>query len=302
MAVDVAESHSRRRFLRRAAVVLVLLCAAALVSAPSGASARESAVGGAPLPVPGAFRLQGTNGYTLYVVAEPPRNGSRGSLSIVADAKGSRVTYRAPATVTETSMQANLGELGEISVGFHRANQATAVPCRNRTVRFDSGSYEGTIVFHGEEGYMSAEATTVPGDPGLLLSAFCGPGYVEGSSGPRKGAELSVRNPGLGPRLTVRKSRSKAPALIIARLSEFGNGISIERSMYGRIPSADFRYDAHLRTAAVNPPAPFSGSARFDLGLKAGRRWSGDLSVDMPGRADVSLTGPLLRATLTPSE
>jgi hypothetical protein len=199
-------------------------------------------------------------------------------------------------------MRANLGELGEISVSFRRSNQAIALPRGKRTVRLDSGSYEGTIVFHGEEGYTSAEATAVPGDAGFLLSAFCGWGFVEGSSGPRKGAELSVRNPGLGPSLTVQKSRSKAPALIIARLSEFGNGISIERVTYRTIPTADFRYDAHLRTATVHPPAPFSGSARFDHGLKGGRRWSGDLLVDMPGRADVPLTGPLLRATLTPSE
>jgi hypothetical protein len=48
--------------------------------------------------------------------------------------------------------------------------------------------------------------------------------------------------------------------------------------------------------------APFAGSARFDLEAKAGRRWSGDLTVDMPGRADVSLTGPPLRASLSPSE
>jgi hypothetical protein len=298
----MADSCGDRPFLPRAAVVLALLCAVGLVIVPATASAQASAARRGPLLVPGAFRLQATNGYTLYVVSEPPREGRRGSLLIVAAAKGEQVTYKAPATVTETSIQANLGELGEISVTFRRSNKATPIPCGRRTVRFDSGSYEGKIVFNGEERYTSAEATTVPGDAAFLLSGFCGPGFVEGSSGPRKGAELSVRNPGLGPRLTVQKSRPGGPAAIIARLSEYENGISIERVTAWRIPGGDFTYEAHLRTATVDPPAPFSGSARFDLGLKAGRRWSGDLAVDMPGRADVPLTGPLLRATLTPSE
>jgi hypothetical protein len=294
--LDMADSH-RGRFFPRAAVVLALLCAVALVNMPFRASAKASAA----LPVPGAFRLQGTNGYRLYVVAEPPRKGSRGSLLIVAAVKGKQVTYHAPATVTETSMQSNLGELGEISVSFHRSGLATAIPCGKRTVRFASGTYEGRIVFHGEEGYTSVEATTVVGDAAFLVSGFCGPGFVEGSSGSRNGAELRVRNPGLGPNLTVEKSRPGAPALIFARLTEYENGISIERVTGWRIPAGDFTYDPHLRSASVHPPAPFSGSARFDLGLKAGRRWSGDLAVDMPGRADVPLTGPLLRATLTPS-
>ena len=66
------------------------------------------------------------------------------------------------------------------------------------------------------------------------------------------------------------------------------------------MPGADFTYDRHLRTATVSPPAPFAGSAHFDLGKKAGRRWSGDLTVDLPGRTATPLTGPTLRATLSP--
>jgi hypothetical protein len=293
----MADSCGGWRFVPRGSVALALLCAVWLSIGPATASAQANAA----LPVPGAFRLQGTNGYTLYVVGEPPRKGSSGSLLIFAAAEGEEVIYKAPATLTETSIQANLGGLGEISVTFQRSNQATAVPCGRRTIRFDSGSYEGRIVFHGEEGYTSAEATAVPGDASFLLSGLCGSGFIEGSSGSGKGAELSVRNPGLGPRLTVQKSRPGRPAEIVARLTEYENGILIERVSALRIPGADFTYDTHLRTATVEPPAPFSGSARFDLGLKAGRRWSGDLAVDMPGRTHVPLTGPLLRATLTPS-
>lgn len=252
--------------------------------------------------VPDGFRLKASNGYTLYAVAEPPRQGTAGTLLLIASAKGRQVTYDAPATLTETSIEANLGEVGQISIEFQRSGQGTAVPCGKRKVRFASGSWVGTIQFHGEEGYADAEATSVPGNVEFILGDLCGSLVTGGPSGPRKGAELFVRNPGLGPQLSVYKHRPGAAALITARLREYISGISIERVAAAWMPGHDFSYDRRLRTAAVTPPAPFAGSARFDLGVKAGRRWSGDLTVDLPGRSDVPLTSPLLRASLSPSE
>jgi hypothetical protein len=274
-----------------------LLCL--LASATTSAEASPSS----SLPVPGSFRLEGTNGYKLYVVAEPGQKGGPDSVLIVASGEDGFVTYRAPATLTETSIQADLGELGTISVNFQRTDRPAVARCEKRPVRFDSGSYVGTVSFHGEEGYTDAEATTVPGNLEYELGLICGGvSYGSSSSGPRPGAALSVRNPALGPELGLSKHRPGAAAEIFARLKEFENGIAIERTIGRRIPGRDFEYDPSLHTAIVRPPAPFAGSARFDLGEKPGRRWSGDLSADFPGRSDVALTGPLLRATLSPSE
>lgn len=255
------------------------------------------------LPAPGAFRLSASNGYTFSVVAVPARAGHRASLFIFVDAKGRGAVYVAPATVTETSMQANLGALGEISLSFQRSNQPASFACGKRTIRFDSGQYEGKIDFHGEEGYTSVEATTAPGNLDYL-SELCSGSFIESSSpGHRRGAELFVRNPALGPQLSVRKRRPGAAAEIVAWMTEYSNGILIERFANLRMPGRDFRYDRRrLRTATVRPPAPFAGSAHFDLGKKAGQRWSGNLTVDLPGRTAVPLTGPTLRATLIPSE
>jgi hypothetical protein len=285
---------------------VVLLCAVAVATGPALASSpvRALVASNGPLPVPDAFRLAGSNGFTLEVIAFPPSAGESGSLLIFAYAKGEGVRYRAPATVTETSMQANLGALGEISVNFQRANQATTVPCGKRKIRFDSGQYEGKIDFHGEEGYTNVEATTAPGNVDYIASALCGGGFITEGGSPRhsRGASLFVRNPALGPELSVEKKRPGAAAWITASDSEYSNGISIDRFASLRMPSRDFTYAPHLRTATVRPPVPFAGSARFDLAKKAGQRWSGDLTVDLPGRAGVPLTGPALRATLVPSE
>lgn len=256
-----------------------------------------------PLPIPPGFRLEASNGYTLYVNGFGLRR--RGTLAVTAAKKGREVNYEAPATITETSIQADLGALGEISVEFRRSHRAATVRCgkEGEPIRFDSGSWVGTIDFHGEEGFTDVEAGSARGYvEQALLGPFCGGGIVEGSSERARGAALYVRNPGLGPELTVYKHRPGAAALVIAYLSEWTEDIRIDRSASEWMPGRDFAYTPNLRTATVAPPGPFSGSARFDLGAKAGRRWSGDLTVDMPGRADVPLTGPLLRAELDPSE
>ena len=308
MVRTMAEECALWRFVPRALVpvvgALAMFCAVALVAGPATASPLRSwAAPDGSLPVPGAFRLAASNGYTLYVIAEPPRGGRSGSVLIFASAKGRGANYVFPATVTETSMQADLGGLGEISLTFQRTNQPTSVACGKRTIRFDSGQYEGRFDFQGEEGYTSVEATSVPGNIDYFLAGSCGGGFfVTGTASRPQGAELYVRNPALGPRLRVHKRRPGAAAQIIAWTSEYSNGVSIERFADLRMPGGDFRYDRHLRTATLRPPPPFAGSARYDRGKKAGQRWSGDLTVDLPGSAGVPLIAPALRAYLVPSE
>jgi hypothetical protein len=299
----MAESRSVARSLSFLVAFLVLLCAVTLAasSAMAAVPARFRAVATDALPVPGGFRLAASNGYKLYVVSFPSRGDGLGALLIYASAKGKGVIYRVPAVVTETSIQADLGELGEISVTFHRSNRAAKVPCGERLIRFDSGNYEGRIDFHGEEGYTAVEATTAPGNIDFWAAELCDEFFSGGSFGRLPGASLHVRNPALGQEMTVRKRRPGAAAQIAASVSEYSNGTSIRRFMIALMPGADFTYDRRLRTATVRPPAPFAGSARFDLNKKAGQRWSGNLTVDLPGKSDVPLTGPLLRATLVPS-
>jgi hypothetical protein len=297
---EIVRTHGDRKGARAA----TLSGAALRPVAPSGPAPR------APLPIPVGFELPAGHGYTLYAIARPPRFGTEGSLLLDLSAKGRRVTYEAPATITETSIAADFGEVGKVAVEFQRAEKAATISCGKRKFQFESGNWVGTIQFHGEEGYAAVEATSVPGSLEFFRGEICGPFFGSGSSGPLKGAELFVRNPGLGPQLSVYKHRPGGAATVIAWLREYiasrgaaHSGISIERAVGIQMPGDDFTYDQRrLRTATVTPPGPFSGSAHFDETLKAGKRWSGDLTVDMPGRADVPLTGPLLRALLRPSE
>lgn len=79
--------------------------------------------------------------------------------------------------------------------------------------------------------------------------------------------------------------------LFEATLKEAWDGIRIERTVSGRQPAAAFDYDPLLRTATVQPSAPFSGVASFHRGAAPTNRWTGTLSVDFPGKANVPLTG-----------
>jgi hypothetical protein len=287
---------------RRSVRLCVLL--ADIVAVMGCFAAGPAAAAKGPLPVPGSFQLAGSNGYNITVGAVPARKGSPGSVIIIVAGKNQGVTYRAPATVTETSIQADLGALGAIAVTFQRSGMAATAGCDGDEVRFDSGRYEGTIEFHGEEGYTGVAATSVPGNIDFWLAVVCGETFSSGSYGNSRarGAELHIRNPALGPEMSVSKSRPDAAARISVAVSEYNDGIAIERFTGFRMPAGDFTFDRRLRTATVRPPAPFAGAASFDRGKKAGQRWKGNLTVDMPGRADVPLTGSALRASLIPSE
>ncbi len=272
----------------------------AMASATANAASQSPAPSRQPLFIPSSFELQGSNGYSIFVLGIPSHKTRPATVELFAQKQHASVYYSAPATVTETSIQANLGELGEIAVSFHRSDRpTTASPKCGRRVSFDSGTFEGRIAFHGEEGYTEAEAVSVPGNIDFLLDGTCGGFVTGGGRNPfSPGAELYLRNPELGPQFRVVKSRPRSPARFEASDHEYRNGISIQRSEELVMPSTTFRYSPRLQTASVSPSAPFSGTAHFDRHKKPNRRWSGDLTIDLPGQAGTPLTGRSLRAYL----
>ncbi len=195
-----------------AGVLAALLCLGGGPAIASGQVRLRTAAKG-PLPLPSSFQLEGSNGYKVTMVALPRGKGSAGSILIFVAGKNQGVSYRAPASVTETSIQADLGALGEVSVTFQRSGMPATARCRGQQVSFDSGRYEGKIEFHGEEGYTEVVATSVPGNIDFLLAELCGATFSSGSNGnPRaRGATLSIRNPALGPDLSVSKRRLAQP-------------------------------------------------------------------------------------------
>ncbi len=262
-----------------------------------------------PPPTPAGFRPPATNGYCLSMLGgQNPRTGA-GFVFLFVRSANAGVFYVSPATVTPTSIEANLGPVGRIDVDFVPSGQTRTedTPCGG-SVSFDSGRYVGTIDFEGEYDYSEAHATSARGDASAAAGLICSGGpSSEGIGGHSPGARLTVhraRNPRF--EFDAMKNSQTRPARFGASIEERRGSLEISRIVQVTAGAGAFDYDVAKGIAGVRPPTPFSGEATYRR--TSGKRitWRGDLTVDFPGRPNVSLTGAgtragMHRAVLNPS-
>jgi hypothetical protein len=285
--------------------VLLLALASVLPAVAQGATER--------LPAHPGFELSAGNGYSLFVLAGPGPEGEEeeGTIGLfllrATRMEVARAYYTAPATVTRWTIDADLGALGSVSVSRVLTGRTRMVRrgCKPRTRRrVAEERYEGTIEFHGEEGFADVSATAAPS----AYVSICVDGEGGGTA-PRRRNRRRVR-------LDVEKRRVRRNGVryelefdavknwaggrtaLSAELDEQRGEMSIERTIATLASSRAMRYDRRLRAAAVRPPAPFAGHARFRRTSRYSGRWTGNLTVDLPGQSDVPVTGPGFSATL----
>lgn len=256
-----------------------------------------------------SFAVKGTNGYRIVVFAMADEAaGGPGRVVVLAMHKSRErlAYYQAKAIVTATGLQADFGPLGRIDLVLAKSGGERTVCglCSDRT-KVERASYWGTFEFHGEQGFTEASANRIAYNPLAYFGLFFCSNEVDvdvaDPEDPGPGAVLrAVAEPTQRSVLALEavKNRPKGRVLLQAGLRERRNGILIARAVgkFADAPSLD--YDRGLRTATLDPPAPFSGSARFRREGERSRRWTGSLRVDLPGRANVSLTRPDLQPTL----
>jgi hypothetical protein len=68
--------------------------------------------------VPPGFKLKASNGYSLRVIASRDPHTGRGNVLVSVITRAAVVFYLVPAEVTETSIDADLGQVGTIRVDF----------------------------------------------------------------------------------------------------------------------------------------------------------------------------------------
>lgn len=247
------------------------------------------------------FRLEGGNGYRITVYASSERVDGQGRIYVSVFRPGSSVIYSARATVTEEYARADLGSLGRIDLAIHPSGRQTTVRirCSPQAYAFEPVTYEGIVEFRGERGYTSAEATQVPARP--PVTNFCISDFGETSGPDEAGARLRGRSYANGRRLTFQVNRNNphARTLIRAELKERREIVFVRRAVKSVAPASAFRFDPNLRSAHLSPPAPFSGAATFTRDPNTSPRWTGNLTLDFPGRPNVRLTGPKVDAHLT---
>jgi hypothetical protein len=286
---------------------VVLTCMALMVATlafvPGPAGATDS-----DLKSAAAFKLKASNGYSIFALASSQRADGRGEIVLFVSREQSVATYLAPATVTKARIEADLGALGKIALDVVPSGRQEKVrpPCRTepRVVDFEPQSYRGSFEFHGEEGYAEAVSSSPREYNRALLGLICGSvGRGETSGQDLHGARLRLhaRHGSFRLNLQANKTRPGARSRFEVETHEERQGIAIARQRTVWAGSAAFDFERDLGAATLRPPAPFSGHAVFRRGAASGSRWSGDLTVDLPGRSDVPLTGADVGATLVPS-
>jgi hypothetical protein len=251
------------------------------------------------------FNLEGSNGYRLLVEALPPLGRQRpvGSVRIIVFRDGEFAFYSLPARVTKSRIVAKLGSLGEIDIRFHSGGRGVTHPVcgRDYPIPYEKGFYTGTVEFHGEGGYTEARSRRIRLSLHPSLDFFYCTLSVEEELGEElPGARLEAN---VGGRVYVRAIQN-APGEVVklrAYRGESRGRIQIFRVVEKTFPATAFEFDLGAQTAALHPPAPFSGSALFRQGAGEGERWTGDLAVDLPGRSHVPLAGSQFEAALDPA-
>jgi hypothetical protein len=281
------------------AMLVAILVAVGSVSASEARAAGEPDTGGY-----GAFTSKASNGYWMLVIAGSEPEYRNGYVLIWLSRTGRAAFYSAPATVTDTRIEAELGRLGRIAVEFKGSGLKGKLrsPCDpSDRVTYDRGSYVGTIDFRGEEEYAKASATSAPFSIKPFIAFACagsgtGETFGAGLPGARLVAWARTRQGRI--RMQVNQNRPGARVHVEALAEERRGEIQIAREVRLTSPGAALEFAPDLRFAALRPIAPFSGTGTFRRGAERANRWTGSLAVDFPGRSNVSLTGDRFHVSL----
>jgi len=290
---------ARRKLRVVSSAITCALVALAVLASMAGADAPG---------LTAAFKVDASNGYKILAYAFSRRVDGKGDVILFVGGRKGAVTYFAPATVTPAAIRADLGSLGHIDLQFHPSGvvKQESSDCDKKPIPFDAGTYQGTFEFRGEEQYTEAETTSAHLLIRPILNLVCG-GVSQGETGGygTRGARLRLFRHNGERRIALQfnKNRQGARARFEASIKERKGKIAITRDVVGRaIPGSAFAFADDLQTATLSPPTPFSGSATFHRDATPANRWTGNLTVDFPGEANVALTGPKVRATLVHAE
>lgn len=268
---------------------------AVLALATGSAASADTAAVTLTMPAPGRFQLPASNGYHLEAFSHAAGQGQPSQVYLIARKGRSYAAYLAGAKVTPTSLEADFGSLGRVAVSYHPTGKVLVAEQCGGPVTYRAGYYEGTIEFHGEGGFTDVTAGWATGK---LRDEGCR--YTWEGVGGYHGAIVSVFSWQEGHEFSFQayKNRPDGRANFGATLLEASGDVAIVRSTETRAPASALSYD-NGPDVVIDPPAPFSGTARLHERRRRADDWSGNLTVDFPGHADVSLVTEPMWADLT---
>jgi opacity protein-like surface antigen len=289
-------------------VIAGLLVAVALAAAMPAAAMADASANIRRSPGPSAaFTLAGSDGYSLYFKSEKgqltivasqgrpaqPTISNGGKLLPARTGSSSESTYVVHGVSRDPSaIEADLGSAGSVSLTFQPSGEkkVTMIDLSGKSERCIGaakvvrrlGSFVGSVSFHGENGYTTAEAVSVPGSVGTSTFRNCTHLPKRPASGKAASEPAAfIVVDGETPLLAFRDSgRASFAAFESEELEE---GLFVFRSATAVGAPSLFSFRPDTPRASLRPPAPVSGTGIYRDSPSAPPTWSGDLSVSFPG-------------------
>jgi hypothetical protein len=256
----------------------------------------------------GSFTLKGTHGYEINALIGSYGKGDTGQLVLFVGKSNQQAIYIVKGKVTKEAVDFDLGALGEVKAAVQPTGKVETLTSKcegGEKQTIEGAEYVGTIAFHGEEGFTEAAATRTPLSLAPLNELLCPAITTEGQEGGDgvHGAGLAIERKG-GPSLKLAKNRPGARVFYQAQIKEKEGTVTVERSVGGYLAPSALSFALSLRTAHFSGAAPFFGSATYtakslpSVSRPGKGSWSGNLTVDFPGHADVPIAGPGFKASI----
>jgi hypothetical protein len=247
-------------------------------------------------------RVHGTHGYGLQISA------MKSGVFIVATKGDSSVSYLARRGKLEGDhIKAHLPGVGWVFLRFRelkRYHRKPADNCRGPDPLVRSGIFVGWIRINGERNYTRVNAHHVLGKITRQQGTVCTRRADARASKTLAEQLLSAETRRGRGTLSFFAYNLFGPSefnLLIFRASLFRTRGQMVISNASTAISQDpgtMAVAEPPRSATVDPPSPFTGTAAFRQEVADEFSWLGDLQVELPGIGDVALAGPRFDASL----
>jgi hypothetical protein len=257
-----------------------------------------------PYLSPRGLRLRGTGGFDAVIVAIPAFGGEHAEARVeIGDSEGI-VKYTVPANLAGEGIHANFGRYGRIDLRWVPNGGVRAVPsnCEGFRTRyfFSTGSYVGSVRFRGGRRFTKITARRVAWRRSWYPKDYeCPLRVSEGQPGPGTILDAEGWVKRTRPiRIDAIQERAGARVQYQAAQFEQAGRMAIARYAFAFAGPKTLSVSSDFSTGEISPPAPFSGTGRFERTERARGTWRGDLSVEFIDHTTTRLDGGSFEAVL----
>jgi hypothetical protein len=292
------------------AIAVAIVLPAAAAATASGAGPEQGTV------VLVDLELTANNGLHAHL-----ENSEAGIVTLELRRENQIATYEVPGEATEAGLKVRFGRLGLIEVAFtptttlnstEPGEDCTGAP---RTLR--EGVFTGTIDFSGERGFVRIEGPQATGSMSVIsqwecletesMEPFGRPSRLlttaaRKGKGERESATLFAGSRGCSCYFVagVAHRHSGGKSIFLGVKIEQREGMEIRRETLVRGRASAFDFDHAAGTAALRPPAPFSGHAGFAARPRSRGLWRSTIQMPLLGAKTIDTGGPGFAAILRP--